>query len=129
MSARKLVGVILVLVGGLCATVAGVASAAGPVLQAPGLDVAVSFAPDKSAADAVVCTARIVDLQSGALLASPRIALKKGTTGRATVGSLPDWKLDVEASIDTAGAKADYTVTYTKGGKVVGVQKATLQLR
>jgi hypothetical protein len=81
-----------------------------------------------------MCTGEVKDLASGTVLSAPRIQVQKGATAKTSSGEkasagMPGWQVDLEVSIDPAGTKAGYTVTYSRAGQVVAIQSSSLSLQ
>jgi hypothetical protein len=115
-----------------CLMAAAVLTVGGPALPAEGgagLSISAAIAPSSSAPDACLCTAEVRDLETGNVLAMPRIVLPRGESGRASVGDSAAFEVVFEVRVDRAGTAADYAVTCRRKGRVVGVQKASLSLR
>ena len=93
----------------------------------PGLSVYISFSPAASKPDAFSCSAEITDLATGAILAKPQILGIKGESGQTQVGDETS-KIVLAVLVNKAGTNGTYTVTYSKSGKVVGIQKGSISL-
>jgi hypothetical protein len=100
--------------------------AADPV--PPGLSVSIAFRPATSNPDAFSCDAEIADLASGAILAKPHILGMKGESGQAQIGDEAS-KVVLAVQVNKAGTNGTYTVTYSKAGKVLGIQKGSISLQ
>lgn len=94
-----------------------------------GLSVSVSISPVPSRPDECLCKAEISDLADGKLIAAPNLIVKKGEPGKVSIGDHANYSLVFDFSIDKPGVSATYSVTYTKSGKVVGVQKGSISFR
>jgi hypothetical protein len=93
-----------------------------------GLSVSISFSPTNSNPDAYSCSAEITDLATGAILAKPTILGIKGESGQAQIGDEKS-TLVLAVLVNKAGTNGTYTVTYSKAGKVVGIQKGSISLQ
>jgi hypothetical protein len=100
--------------------------AADPV--PPGLSVSIAFSPAISNLDAFSCNAEIADLATGAILAKPHILGIKGESSQAQIGDETS-KVVLAVLVNKAGTNGTYTVTYSKAGKVVGIQKGSISLQ
>jgi DNA-binding beta-propeller fold protein YncE len=94
----------------------------------PGLSVTVSIAPVPSIPDEVYCKSEISDLATGKLIAAPNVRVMKGENGKVSIGDTATDSLVFEISVAKSGASATYSVCYTKNGKVVSAQKATITI-
>jgi hypothetical protein len=110
----------------LAAPAVAVLRAADPVPA--GLSVSMSFSPSPSNPDGYVCSAEVTDLATSAVLARPQILGLKGEPGRAQIGD-DHSSLVLDVLVDKTGTRGTYTVTYSKTGKVVAIQKGSLSLR
>ncbi|MFN7958691.1 MAG: hypothetical protein U0P46_10280 [Holophagaceae bacterium] len=106
----------------------GVAVLPALASEAPRLSVVVTFSPVKASATDCLCVAEIRDLAADRLLASPRIRLRKGESGRAEIGDERD-RLSFEVAMNAAGTSGTYTVTYSQGGQVLAAQKGSIALQ
>jgi len=97
--------------------------------ETPGLSVSVSIAPVPSNPDEVFCKSEISDLATGKLIAAPNVRVMKGENGKVSIGDTATDSLVFEISVAKSGASASYSVCYTKSGKVVSAQKATISIR
>jgi hypothetical protein len=102
--------------------------------SASGLGVSVAFTSMKHNTSVFMCTGEVKDLASGTVLSAPRIQVQKGATAKTSSGEkasagMPGWQVDLEVSIDPAGTKAGYTVTYSRAGQVVAIQSSSLSLQ
>jgi len=93
-----------------------------------GLSVFISFSPATSNPDAYTCNAEVTDLATGAILAKPQILGLKGELSQAQIGDDRS-KLVLDVTVNKAGTTGTYTVTFSKSGKVVGIQKGSISLR
>jgi hypothetical protein len=100
--------------------------AADPV--SPGLSVSIAFSPATSNPDAFSCDAEISDLATGAILAKPHILGIKGESGQAQIGD-ETVKVVLAVLVNKAGTNGTYTVTYSKAGNVIGIQKGSISLQ
>ncbi|WP_306590841.1 hypothetical protein [Geothrix sp. 21YS21S-4] len=97
--------------------------------EGPGLSVSVSVEPAPSRPEACLCTAEVKDLETGQLLAVPRLMLPKGEAGKMSVGDPAVFEVLFDITIDRTGAAATYVVTCRRKGRVMGIQKGSLSLR
>lgn len=93
-----------------------------------GLAVSISFSTASSDPEAYACNAEVTDLASGAVLAKPLILALKGESAQAQIGDETS-KLVLAVQVNKAGTTGTYTVTYSKMGKVVGIQKGSITLQ
>lgn len=99
-----------------------------------GISVSIDVVRTDAAKGRFLCTAEVIELQSGEVLAAPKIQFTAGSGAKAKTGSQPDSKkpaseVVVEVSASEAGDNTSYTVTYTREGVLVAVQKGSLSLR
>ncbi len=93
-----------------------------------GLSVSISFSPAASNPDAYSCNAEIIDLSTGNTLAKPQIIGVKGEASKAQIGD-DQSALVLDVLVNKAGTNGTYTVTFSKAGKVVGIQKGSISIR
>ena len=94
----------------------------------PGMSVSISFSPAPSNPEAFSCRAEVTDLATGAILAKPEILGIKGESCQAQIGDETS-KLVLAVLVNKAGTNGTYTVTYSKAGKVLGIQKGSISLQ
>ena len=102
--------------------------------KASGISVSVDVVRTDAAKGAFLCTAQVTDLLSGEILAAPKIAFTAESGGKVRSGSQPDAnkpasELLLEVSASKAGDSASYSVSHTREGILVAVQKGSLSLR
>lgn len=109
----------------------GLSGGANPLTAAEpaGLSVSVSISPAATGADDCLCKAEMTDLADGKLVAAPNVVLRKGESGRVSIGDQATYTLVFELSVDKSGTSAVYAVTYAKKGTVVSVQKGAISIR
>lgn len=93
-----------------------------------GLSVTISFSPAPSNPEAYTCNAEITDLATGATLAKPQILGLKGEASKVQVGDDTS-ALVLDVLVNKTGTEGSYRVTYTKAGKLVGIQRGSMSLR
>jgi hypothetical protein len=116
----------LLLVLSICPSMSAAAEPTGS--SSAGLSVAVTFSSVALNSQAYQCEAEITDLASGALLAAPKIRFLKGDTGRVETGDETS-RLVLEVSVNMTATTGSFTVTYSKAGKVVNIQKGRITLQ
>ncbi|MEO8586972.1 MAG: hypothetical protein ABI584_12485 [Acidobacteriota bacterium] len=105
-----------------------------PVLPASGISVTIGVVRTDAAKGQFLCTAEVTDLASGEVLAAPKISFTSESGAKAKTGSRPDVtkpasEIVLDVSANKAGDSASYSVSYTKEGVLVAVQKGSLSLR
>jgi hypothetical protein len=93
-----------------------------------GLSVSISFTPASTNPDAFTCNAEVADLATGVILAKPKIIGLKGESNKAQIGDDKSL-LVLDVLVNKAGTNGTYTVTYSKSGRIVGVQKGSISLQ
>lgn len=94
----------------------------------PGLSTCISFAPDSTNTDAYSCCAEIIDLADGRCLGRPTILAAKGEAFKVRIGDEKS-NLMLDVMVNKAGTTGTFTVTYSKSGKVVNIQKGSISIR
>ena len=102
--------------------------------KADGISVSVNVVRTDAAKGLYQCTAEVIDLRSGEVIAAPKIAFTATSGATTRSGSQPDPKkpaseVVIEVSASQAGDGATYKVTYTREGVLAAVQKGSLSLR
>jgi len=102
--------------------------------RASGISVSIDIARTDATTGRFLCTAEVTDLASGEVIAAPKVAFLAGSSGQAKTGFQPDAKkppsvVALEVSAAKAGDSASFTVSYTREGVLVAVQKGSLSLR
>lgn len=94
-----------------------------------GLSVSVSISPAPNRPQDCLCKAEITDLADGKLIAAPNVIVRKGESGKVSIGDHAIYVLVFDFSIDKAGSSATYSVTYSKKDTVVAIQKGAISIR
>jgi len=124
----------LVLMLAVAATAGVSATADAPTSPAQGIAVTVDVVRDPSDPRQFTCTAEVKDLATGELLSVPKVRLLAGepTKARSGVqahGGVVEREIVLDAVVAADGNATSYTVTYTRSGQTVAVQKGSLTLR
>lgn len=75
-----------------------------------------------------ICEAQVKDLDSGEVIAAPRIVGKAGAPATASTRS-GDLLTVLKVSVDSATSMGTAELTVSRGGKVVASQKSHLRLK
>lgn len=76
-----------------------------------------------------LATARVFDLSSRRVLASPQIQLQQGTPGQAEVeGPGGSFKVRIEAGVDATGTSAQWSYAITEQGVLIAESRGTITL-
>ena len=98
--------------------------------EATGLSVSISISPAPNRPDDCLCKAEITDLADCKLIAAPNVIVRKGESGKVSIGDHDgSYSLVFDLTIAKAGTSATYSVTYSKKETVVAVQKGTISIR
>jgi len=73
-------------------------------------------------------TSRVVDLESHAVLAHPRMVIAAGRTAHLQLSGRGGWVLRLGIAADGATRKAEYDATFSRAAKVLSRQRLTLDL-
>lgn len=113
------------------ALLVGFSAPATPLFAAEfaGLSVSVSISPAPNRPDDCLCKAEITDLTDGKLIAAPNVIVRKGESGKVSVGDHATYSLVFDLTIAKTGTSATYSVTYSKKETVVAVQKGAISIR
>jgi len=84
--------------------------------------VKVTLAPVPTNPLAVICSAEIRDPATGILVFAPRILIDKGNVGRVSAGDSNSSTI-FEVTVDKTGSSGEFTMTYSRAGEVVSIQK------
>lgn len=113
---------------GLLLLVAGMAPAEPPTMPSGNFSLELAFAKGAQP-DTYICTARIVDLQSGKVLASPKVTARVGeqATVRSGIVAGPS-NYDLVLTFVISPGRVEYEFKASRSGQTTNSQKAVITL-
>jgi hypothetical protein len=122
----RAVSVVAVLAGlGLGAT-ANVPSA--PPTPSASLGIEVDVTPAEGRPGQFLVSSVVTDLESGAVIAKPRLTVAANKAARIATGNSEKWSLEISVMADGPSRKATYDATFTREGKLVSKQRVSVNL-
>jgi hypothetical protein len=70
----------------------------------------------------------VTDLESGAVIAKPRLTVGANKPARIETGNAAKWSLQINVVADGAARKATYDASFTREGKLVSKQRVSVNL-
>jgi hypothetical protein len=70
----------------------------------------------------------VTDLESGAVIAKPRLTVAANKSARIETGNAAKWSLQITVMADGASRKATYDASFTREGKLVSKQRVSVNL-
>jgi len=70
----------------------------------------------------------VTDLESGAVIAKPRLTVAANKPARIETGNEGKWMLQISVTADGASRKATYDASFTREGKLVSKQRVSVNL-
>jgi hypothetical protein len=118
-------GSIVVVLAGLGAT----ASMPGPPpTPSASLGIELDVKPAAGTPGQFVINSVVTDLESGAVIARPRLTVDANKSARIETGNGSKWTLQINVMADGPSRKATYDASFTREGKLVSRQRVAVNL-
>jgi len=92
------------------------------------LGIEVDVKPAEGAPGRFVVSSVVIDLESGAVIAKPRLVVAANKPARIETGNAGKWTLQISVVADGASRKAAYDASFTREGKLVSKQRVSVNL-
>src|SRR5262249_17467530 len=92
------------------------------------LGIEVDVKPEVGASGRFVVTSVVTDLESGTVIAKPRLIAAANKPARIETGNAGKWMLEISVVADGASRKATYDASFTREGKLVSKQRVSVNL-
>jgi hypothetical protein len=73
-------------------------------------------------------TSVVTDLESGTVIAKPRLVVGANKPARIETGNAAKWMLEINVMADGSSKKATYDASFTREGKLVSRQRVSVNL-
>ncbi len=70
----------------------------------------------------------VTDLESGAIIAQPRLLVAANKPARIETGNVGKWLLQISVTADGPSRKATYEASFTREGKLISKQRVSVNL-
>ena len=119
------VSILVVLTLGLGAT----ASMPGPpTTPSASLGIELDVKPADGTPGQFVISSVVTDLETGAVIAKPRLTVAANKPARIETGNGSKWTLQINVMADGSSRKATYDASFTREGKLVSRQRVAVNL-
>jgi hypothetical protein len=99
-----------------------------PPTPSASLGIEVDVKPADGTAGQFLVTSVITDLESGAVVARPRLTIGANKPARIETGNQGKWSLQINVLADGVSRKATYDAAFTREGKLVSKQRVSVNL-
>ena len=125
-NAFRAISIVAVLAGlGLGAT----ANMSGPPpTPSASLGIEVEVKPAEGAPGQFLVSSVVTDLESGTVIAKPRLTVWANKAARIETGNGGKWSLHISVMADGPSRKATYDASFTREGKLVSKQRVSVNL-
>ena len=99
-----------------------------PPTPSASLGIEVEVKPAEGAPGQFLVSSVVTDLESGAVIAKPRLTVAANKPARIETGNAAKWSLQISVVADGASRKATYDASFTREGKLVSKQRVSVNL-
>ena len=124
--AMRAISIVAVLVGLGFGAVANMP--APPPTPSAALGIEVEVKPAEGSPGHFLVSSVVTDLESGAVIARPRLAVAANKPARIETGNAAQWSLQINVVADGPSHKATYDASFTREGKLVSKQRVSVNL-
>lgn len=92
------------------------------------LGIEVDVKPNEGTSGQYWVNSVVTDLESGAVIAKPRLLIAANKPARIEAGAAGKWMLEISVLADGASHMATYNASFTREGKLVSKQRVSVKL-
>jgi len=99
-----------------------------PPTPSASLGIEVDVKPAEGTQSQFLLSSVVTDLESGTVIAKPRLIIGANKTARIETGNGAKWTLEINVMADGSSKKATYDASFTREGKLVSRQRVSVNL-
>ena len=99
-----------------------------PPTPSASLGIDVEVKPAEGAPGKFLVSSVVTDLESGVVIAKPRLIVATNNPARIETGNEGKWALQIIVTADGASRKATYDASFTREGKLISKQRVAVNL-
>lgn len=99
-----------------------------PPTPSASLGIELDVKPNEGMPGQFLVNSVVTDLESGVVIAKPRLLIAANKPARIETGNAGKWALEIGVVADGASRTATYNATFTREGKVISKQRVSVKL-
>jgi len=99
-----------------------------PPTPSASLGIELEVKPAEGAPGTFLVSSVVTDLESGAVIAKPRLTVAANKLARIETGNEGKWTLQIAVMADGVSRKATYDASFTREGKLISKQRVVVNL-